>query len=195
MTRLNTPFGTPDSCRICVSANAMAGVSDAGFITTVLPNASAGALFQAGIAIGKFQGVIRPTTPSGSRYVDTSMPGRVESTVTPCRRRASPAKNLKMRPARATSPTPSGKVLPSSRERSRPSSSLRARRVEPTRSSTSLRTSGLASAQPGRAVFAACTASSIAAPSSDGARATTSRVSEGFRLSSADLPRTHSPLM
>jgi len=39
----------------------------AGLITTVLPNASAGAAFHAGIAIGKFHGVIRPTTPSASR--------------------------------------------------------------------------------------------------------------------------------
>jgi len=45
----------------------MAGVGVAGFSTTVLPKASAGALFQAGMAIGKFQGVIRPTTPSASR--------------------------------------------------------------------------------------------------------------------------------
>ena len=52
---------------ISVSACAVAGVSDAGFMTTVLPKASAGALFHAGIAIGKFQGVISPKTPSGSR--------------------------------------------------------------------------------------------------------------------------------
>ena len=52
---------------ISVSACAVAGVSDAGFMTTVLPNAIAGALFHAGIAIGKFHGVMRPYTPSGSR--------------------------------------------------------------------------------------------------------------------------------
>ena len=56
-------------------------------MTTVLPKASAGALFHAGIAIGKFHGVISPKTPSGSRYVSTATPGRVESTVTPCRRK------------------------------------------------------------------------------------------------------------
>ena len=52
---------------ISVSACAVAGVSEAGFMTTVLPKASAGALFHAGIAIGKFHGVISPNTPSGSR--------------------------------------------------------------------------------------------------------------------------------
>ena len=49
----------------------VAGVSEAGFMTTVLPKASAGALFHAGMAIGKFHGVISPNTPSGSRYVST----------------------------------------------------------------------------------------------------------------------------
>ena len=75
---------------------------------------------------GKFHGVISPKTPRGSRYVSTATPGRVESTVTPWRRSASPAKNLKMRAARMTSPLPSGSVLPSSRDSRRPRSSARA---------------------------------------------------------------------
>ncbi len=49
------------------SAWAIAGVGVAGFSTTVLPKASAGAAFHAGIAIGKFHGVIRPNTPTASR--------------------------------------------------------------------------------------------------------------------------------
>jgi hypothetical protein len=40
-------------------------VSGAGLITTVLPTISAGKIFQEGMAIGKFQGVIKPHTPSG----------------------------------------------------------------------------------------------------------------------------------
>ena len=47
--------------------DAVNGTISAGFQTTVLPNASAGASFQEGIAIGKFHGVIAVTTPSGSR--------------------------------------------------------------------------------------------------------------------------------
>ncbi len=43
----------------------MSGVVSAGFSTTVLPQASAGAIFQAAISSGKFQGMIWPTTPSG----------------------------------------------------------------------------------------------------------------------------------
>ncbi len=65
--RLKTPLGIPASWMISVIACAVAGVSEAGLMTTVLPNASAGALFHAGMAIGKFQGVIIANTPSGSR--------------------------------------------------------------------------------------------------------------------------------
>ena len=36
---------------------------------TALPAISAGAIFQAGIASGKFQGVMQATTPSGWRVV------------------------------------------------------------------------------------------------------------------------------
>ena len=43
------------------------GVSEAGLMTTQLPAASAGAIFQAAISIGKFHGMICPTTPIGSR--------------------------------------------------------------------------------------------------------------------------------
>ena len=47
----------------------MAGVSSAGLNTTQQPETIAGALFQTGIAHGKFHGAIRPTTPSGWRIV------------------------------------------------------------------------------------------------------------------------------
>ena len=43
-----------------------AGVCSAGFSTTQLPAASAGASFQHAISSGKFHGMIWPTTPSGS---------------------------------------------------------------------------------------------------------------------------------
>ena len=43
-----------------------AGVCSAGFSTTQLPAASAGASFHVAISSGKFHGMIWPTTPSGS---------------------------------------------------------------------------------------------------------------------------------
>ena len=42
------------------------GVLSAGLSTTTFPAPSAGASFQAAIRIGKFHGMIWPTTPSGS---------------------------------------------------------------------------------------------------------------------------------
>ena len=51
------------------SAQAEPGTGSAGSIITQLPKARAGAIFQAGIAIGKFQGVIAATTPTGPRCV------------------------------------------------------------------------------------------------------------------------------
>ena len=74
MTTLRTPSGSPASRAIFSNAIAVSGVSSAGFSTTVLPAASAGAIFQEAIASGKFQGTIRPTTPSGSRNVKSMPP-------------------------------------------------------------------------------------------------------------------------
>ena len=42
------------------------GVGLAGFSTVQLPAASAGAIFHAAISSGKLNGMICPTTPSGS---------------------------------------------------------------------------------------------------------------------------------
>jgi len=65
--RLSTPSGRPASSSASASRMAHSGVMSDGLKTTVLPNASAGAIFHAGMAIGKFHGVITQTTPSGSR--------------------------------------------------------------------------------------------------------------------------------
>ena len=68
-----TPGGSPISEQISANASAVSGVYSAGFSTTVLPAASAGAIFQASISRGKFQGMICPATPSGR------MPGKASS--------------------------------------------------------------------------------------------------------------------
>ena len=46
--------------------SAVSGVCSAGFSTTVQPVARAGPHFHACISSGKFQGMIWPTTPTGS---------------------------------------------------------------------------------------------------------------------------------
>ena len=65
LTTFSTPFGKRSpisSMRIMIEA----GVCSAGLRTTQLPAASAGESFQTAISSGKFQGMIWPTTPSGS---------------------------------------------------------------------------------------------------------------------------------
>ena len=66
-TTLTTPAGTPARCKTSAIANAVSGVSCAGFNTTVQPAASAGPILRVAIAAGKFQGVANSATPTGWR--------------------------------------------------------------------------------------------------------------------------------
>jgi hypothetical protein len=59
----------PASRKTSASFAAVSGVSDAGLKTTVSPDTSAGAIFQIGMATGKFHGVMMPTGPTGSLTV------------------------------------------------------------------------------------------------------------------------------
>ena len=70
-TKLNKPDGMSCFDIISVSAIALAGVREAGLSITAFPHIIAGAAFQAGIAIGKFQGDIIPITPNGSLEIST----------------------------------------------------------------------------------------------------------------------------
>jgi hypothetical protein len=87
MTPSGKPASTSNSTKRCPSS----GVSVAGLNTTVFPHTSAGAIFQDGIAIGKFQGVITPTTPIGIRTLMLNLSRSSDGVVCPCRRRPSPA--------------------------------------------------------------------------------------------------------
>src|SRR3954469_2426315 len=62
---LKTPPGNPAASAHSASTTAHRDEDSAGFNTTVFPNASAGAVFQSGIASGKFHGVMSATTPRG----------------------------------------------------------------------------------------------------------------------------------
>ena len=68
----------------CPSRSADNGASSAGLRTTVQPAASAGDSLFTAIRKGAFQGVIAPTTPTGSRseYVNARACGE-ESAVSP----------------------------------------------------------------------------------------------------------------
>jgi hypothetical protein len=61
-----TPSGRPASRPSSARRRAVSGVRVAGFKTTVLPAARAGARPQPAMGIGKFQGTMMPTTPRGS---------------------------------------------------------------------------------------------------------------------------------
>ena len=159
ITRLSTPLGRPARCRMSTIAHEQPGTRSAGLNTIVLPWQSAGAIFQAGMAIGKFHGVMMPTTPTASRVISTPTPGRTLGTVSPVSRSASPAKKSKICAARTVSPMPSASVLPSSRDSSLPSSSLRA-----VISSEALRSTAWRSSSPERDHFGnAALAAAIAA--------------------------------
>ncbi len=69
---------------------ALSGAAEAGFTTTVLPQISAGAIFHAGIALGKFHGVTSPTTPIGLRMANMWTRSRSEGTSMPGIREPSP---------------------------------------------------------------------------------------------------------
>jgi len=56
--------GTPACWQISANSKAVSDVYSAGLKTTVLPAASAGAIFHANIRSGKFHGTIWPTTPT-----------------------------------------------------------------------------------------------------------------------------------
>ena len=74
---LTTPGGSPASWKISASLIALSGVLVAGLMTTQLPIAIAGAIFQAIISSGKFHGMTWPTTPSGA----TRRPGAMYSSL------------------------------------------------------------------------------------------------------------------
>ena len=82
--------GTPASISSSTKRSPSAGVSVAGLKTTVLPQTSAGSIFQLGIAIGKFHGVITPTTPIGWRTLMLNLSRSSDGVVWPNRRRPSP---------------------------------------------------------------------------------------------------------
>src|SRR5690606_21952596 len=99
---LKTPAGSPASCSALARWVTDIGVSSAGLITTEFPLIRAGAVFQAGMAIGKFHGVMRPTTPSGSRLVRTVVSASALSKVNPVADQPAAPKNWNTPIARPT---------------------------------------------------------------------------------------------
>lgn len=74
LTTLNTPDGSR-SVTTSASLSVHSGVNGDGLTTMQFPLTSAGAIFQTASRIGKFHGVIPPTTPSGVYRVTTRRSG------------------------------------------------------------------------------------------------------------------------
>ena len=183
VTRLTVPGGKPASWSSSTSSAAQPGVSEAGLSTTVLPATSAGIAFHIGMAMGKFQGVMSPATPMGSRMLMAHLSGSSEGTVSPNSRRPSPAIRNAISMASWTSPRASSRTLPISavmadarRSLCCASSAPKAYRISPRRGAGVAR-------QPGKAVSAARTAAatSAAPPMRERADAT-SRVGRVVRI-------------
>ncbi|CFP60091.1 Uncharacterised protein [Bordetella pertussis] len=83
VTRFSTPGGRPACSNASTRRRPDSGASEEGLNTTVLPVISAGAILRAGIDTGKFHGEITVTTPSGSRWLYTTMSGSSLTKVSP----------------------------------------------------------------------------------------------------------------
>ena len=106
VTRFTTPGGKPASAISSTRSVAQCGVSLDGLKTTVLPVTRAGIVFQHGMAIGKFQGVMIPAMPSGWRIDIAHLSGSSDGTVSPNIRRPSPPSGTRCRspPGRRRAP-------------------------------------------------------------------------------------------
>ena len=197
VTRLTTPGGKPASASSSTRSTAQCGVSDDGLNTTVLPVTSAGIIFQQGIAIGKFQGVMMPATPSGWRMLIAHLSGSSDGTVSPAIRRPSPAIRNAMSIPSWTSPRASASTLPISRVIARASRSLCWAISAPNAYSSSPRFGAGVRSHIGWAVSAARMAIATSAAVPCWNRPIRSWRSAGLRLSNVvrEVDSHHSPAM
>ncbi len=86
-----SPSGTPDSASTSMNASPQTGANSDGLMTMPLPARRAGKHFHDGMAMGKFHGVIIPTTPTGMRVVHAILLRSSEGTTSPKADRPCPA--------------------------------------------------------------------------------------------------------
>src|SRR5258706_1574774 len=180
---LSTPAGTPACSKICMTRAPVKAVRVAGLKTTVLPEINAGAIFQTGMETGKFHGAIAATTPSGCFSVYAKFFGSSLGTVSPPRRRPSPAMNSRMLIDFCTSPSASFRALPSSRVIRRATSSFCCSINSAAFASTRLRTGAGVSRHAGKASRAAATAARVSSRVDSGANPMISSRLAGLRRS------------
>jgi hypothetical protein len=161
----------------------------------VLPATSAGASFHAGIATGKFQGVMSPTTPTGLRWVYTWPAVRDWPYTSPLGNHPSAAKYRSVVSSRAASPRASRSGLPVSRVISSAMSSARSRASSAAARSTADRSAPRRADQAGKADRAASAAASTSARPESGKGPRSSDGAAGFGRSYVRplVADTHSP--
>ena len=162
-TTLNTPSGSPASLSSRAIISEADGSRSEGFRMKVLPQAIATGNIHIGTIAGKLNGVIPAHTPIGWRIEYMSTPVPTCSLYSPLSSCGIPQANSTTSMPRVTSPSASVNTLPCSAVISAASS-------PEWRSSSSLnlnitraRRSGGVAAQPGKALAAACTATSTSA--------------------------------
>ena len=187
-TRLSVSGGRPASRKHCTSAIALAGVSSAGFSTTLQPAASAAPSLRAGRLTGKFQAVKAATGPTGGCVtVCDRMPSTRGGTLRPYRRRASSAWKSMMSADSRTSRSASAKGLPCSSVSTVAMASARSRISTAARRSVSQRSSAERRRQTAKPRAAAAAAASTCAASANGSSPST-LPSAGFSTSRRPPP-------
>ena len=164
----------PAWMHVSTNTSQQRGASSEGLMTTPLPARRAGNTFHAGMATGKFHGVMRPTTPMGWRDVHASLLASSEGTVSPQAARPWPATKPAMSTASCTSPPASTSTLPASQLTRRASSCLRPARAAAQAPMRSARAGTGTRAHARWASAAAATAASTSAAVCTGRVATTS---------------------
>ena len=111
---LKTPAGSPASFKSSPSRTAADGSRSDGFKITAFPLAMAFAVIHSGTMIGKLNGVMAATTPTGSRTECTSTPSATWLEKSPLRCSMRPQAYSTFSRPRANSPLASAMVLPCS---------------------------------------------------------------------------------
>src|SRR5579864_5206808 len=181
-TTLTTPSGRPPSIRASMHARVARGVVLAGFSTTVLPAAIAGATLLAARVSGKFHGTIAPQTPIGLRTTSPYVVRSGSRTYCPWILSARSANQPMFSPNRLASRRDSSSVLPCSLVRMTAISSTFLSMWSAALWRISRRWLAGSFDQVANALAAACAALSTSAASPAGTSSTTSPVA-GLRTS------------
>ena len=189
-TMLSTPAGSMLLIN-SPSFRVQSGVLGEGFSTMVFPATSAGAIFQTASNIGKFHGVIPPTTPRGVRRTSTLRPSPWSSIWGTSSCEAISRHQIAAPPTSHSAPA---RALPCSQVSKRINSSAFASIASPMDAINDCRSETGRRDQEAKAAFAPATACSSCSRLASGAAAITSSVA-GLTTSICSVAPTSCPLI